>query len=51
MSVFEELLVSAVAPLAAALLTLGVETAVSVERTPPVQAEAAELAALREEGR
>lgn len=51
MSLFEQFIVWTGGLALAGIVAIGVDNVASAERTPPVQAEAVELAALREEGR
>ena len=51
MSILQEFIVWTGGLMVAGLVAVGVDEVVTAERTPPVQAEAVELAALREEGR
>ena len=51
MSLFEQFIVWTGGLMVAGLVAIGVDEVATAERTPPVQAEAVELAALREEGR
>ena len=51
MSILQEFIVWTGGLIVASLVAVGVDEVVTAERTPPLQAEAVEIAALREEGR
>ena len=51
MSILQEFIVWTGGLALAGIVAIGVDNVASAERTPPVQAEAVEFAALREEGR